>query len=53
MRQVYLRELAKFRSEVKAACASAGARYVLAATDRPLHEVLREALWPEEGTRWA
>jgi uncharacterized protein (DUF58 family) len=53
VRQVYLRELSKFRSEVKAACASAGARYVLAATDRPLHEVLREALWPEEGKRWA
>lgn len=53
VRQVYLRELSKFRSEVKAACASAGARYVLAATDRPLHEVLREALWPKDGTRWA
>jgi uncharacterized protein (DUF58 family) len=53
VRQVYLREVAAFRAQVKAACASAGARYVLAATDRPLHEVLREALWPEEGTRWA
>jgi uncharacterized protein (DUF58 family) len=53
VRQVYLREVSAFRSQVKAACASAGARYVLAATDRPLHEVLREALWPEEGSRWA
>lgn len=53
VRQVYLRELSAFRAQVKAACSSAGARYVLAATDRPLHEVLREALWPEEGSRWA
>jgi uncharacterized protein (DUF58 family) len=53
VRQVYLREVSAFRTQVKAACASAGARYVLAATDRPLHEVLREALWPEEGSRWA
>lgn len=53
VRQAYLRELSQFRAQAKAACASAGARYVLASTDRPLHEVLREALWPEEGTRWA
>jgi uncharacterized protein (DUF58 family) len=53
VRQVYLREVTAFRNQVKAACASAGARYVLAATDRPLHEVLREALWPEQGSRWA
>lgn len=53
VRQVYLRELASFRAQVKAACTSAGARYVLASTDRPLHEVLREALWPEQGTQWA
>jgi uncharacterized protein (DUF58 family) len=53
VRQSYLREVAAFRAEIKAACAAAGARYVLAATDRPLHEVLREALWPEEGSQWA
>jgi uncharacterized protein (DUF58 family) len=53
VRQAYLREVAAFRTQVKAACASAGARYVLAATDRPLHDVLREALWPEDGSQWA
>jgi uncharacterized protein (DUF58 family) len=53
LRQAYLRELGAFREEIKSACAAAGVRYVLAATERPLHEVLREALWPDEGSRWA
>lgn len=53
VQKAYLREVAAFRAQAKAACASAGARYVLAATDRPLHEVLREALWPEEHSQWA
>lgn len=53
IRSAYERELSKFRSDVEAACASAGARYVLAATTRPAAEVLREALGPKEGMRWA
>jgi hypothetical protein len=52
LRASYLQELHAFRARVQAACATAGARYVLAATDRPLHEVLREALAPEGGSRW-
>ena len=53
LRQSYLRELTAFCAEAKATCNAAGARYVLASTDRPLHDVLREALWPDEGSRWA
>jgi uncharacterized protein (DUF58 family) len=53
LRDAYLSELSKFRNEVKSACAAAGVRYVLASTDRPLHECLREALAPDEGSRWA
>jgi uncharacterized protein (DUF58 family) len=53
LRQAYLRELTAFCAEAKAACGAAGARYVLARTDLPLSEVLREALWPDEGSRWA
>jgi uncharacterized protein (DUF58 family) len=52
LREAYLRELEQFRGRVRAACAAAGARYVLAATDRPMHEVLREALTPESDARW-
>jgi uncharacterized protein (DUF58 family) len=53
LRDGYLSELSAFRASIKTACAAAGVRYVLASTDRPLHESLREALAPEEGTRWA
>jgi uncharacterized protein (DUF58 family) len=52
LRDGYLEELAAFRARVKSACGAAGARYVLASTERPLHEILREALAPEEGSRW-
>ncbi len=53
LREAYLRELEAFRGRVQAACATSGARYVLASTDRPLHEILREAIAPEGGSRWA
>jgi len=52
LRDSYLREVANFQARVRSACATGGARYVLASTDRPLHEVLREALAPEGGSRW-
>lgn len=52
LRDAYLQEISQFRARAQAACASAGARYVLASTDRPMHEVLREALAPEEGRAW-
>lgn len=52
LRESYLREMADFQTRVRSACASAGARYVLASTDRPLHEVLREALAPEGNSKW-
>lgn len=53
LREAYLRELGAFRARIKAACASAGARYVLASLERPLHEILREALTPDEARGWA
>jgi uncharacterized protein (DUF58 family) len=53
LRDAYLREVASFRANIRAACAAAGVRYVLASTDRPLHESMREALAPEDETRWA
>lgn len=53
LREAYLRELKAFRKRVQSDCTKAGARYVLASTDRPLHDVLREALSPEGTTRWA
>ncbi|MEY4515067.1 MAG: hypothetical protein RLZZ450_7189 [Pseudomonadota bacterium] len=52
LREAYMRELTTFRLGIKSACAAAGARYVLASLERPLHEVLREALAPDEGSRW-
>ena len=52
LRDGYLEEIAAFRARVRAACGMAGARYVLASMERPLHEILREALAPEEGSRW-
>lgn len=52
VRDAYLRELAAFRSRVRSACSVAGARYVLASLERPLHEILREAFAPEEASRW-
>lgn len=53
LRDAYLRELAAFLDNIKSACAAASARYVLASTDRPLHETLREALAPGEERKWA
>jgi uncharacterized protein (DUF58 family) len=44
LRDAYMRELAAFEKHVKSACLDARARYVLAATSRAPHEVLREAL---------
>jgi uncharacterized protein (DUF58 family) len=52
LREAYVRELTAFRMRIKSTCAAAGARYVLASMDRPLHEILREALAPEEGMKW-
>jgi len=52
LRDGYMRELSAFRARVKAACSAAGARYVLASMERPMHEILREALAPDEGMRW-
>ena len=52
LREAYLRELNAFRARVKNACAAAGARYVLASLERPMHEILREALDPDEGSQW-
>ncbi|MFT3922696.1 MAG: DUF58 domain-containing protein [Myxococcales bacterium] len=52
LRDGYLREVAAFQARVRNACAASGARYVLASTDRPMHEVLREALAPEGSSRW-
>jgi uncharacterized protein (DUF58 family) len=52
LRDAYLRELTAFRLGIKSACGAAGARYVLASLERPLHEVLREALAPDEASRW-
>jgi uncharacterized protein (DUF58 family) len=52
LREAYLRELTSFRVRIKASCAAAGARYVLASMERPMHEILREALAPDEAMRW-
>ncbi|MET0285734.1 MAG: DUF58 domain-containing protein [Polyangiales bacterium] len=52
LREAYLRELTSFRMRIKSSCAAAGARYVLASMERPMHEILREALAPDEGMRW-
>jgi uncharacterized protein (DUF58 family) len=52
LREAYLREINAFRTRIESACAAAGTRYVLASSDRPLHEILREALAPEGGSRW-
>ncbi|HEY6878196.1 MAG TPA: DUF58 domain-containing protein [Polyangiales bacterium] len=52
LREAYLRELTAFRTRVKTACAAAGARYVLASMERPMHEILREALAPDEVVQW-
>ncbi len=53
LRKAYLSEMDAFLQRCRAACTNAGARYVLAPTDRPLHETLREALSPESGSAWA
>ncbi|HEX5658689.1 MAG TPA: DUF58 domain-containing protein [Polyangiales bacterium] len=52
LREAYTRELTSFRMRIKSTCAAAGARYVLASMERPMHEILREALAPDEGMRW-
>jgi uncharacterized protein (DUF58 family) len=52
LREAYLRELTAFRTRIKTTCAGAGARYVLASMERPMHEILREALAPDEAMRW-
>ena len=52
LREGYLRELTAFRARIRSACSGAGARYVLASMERPLHEILREALAPDEASRW-
>jgi len=52
LREAYLRELTAFRLRIKAACGAAGARYVLASLERPMHEILREALAPDEASQW-
>lgn len=53
LRKAYLEEMAAFRKRCEDSCAHAGARYVLARTDRPLHDTLRDALSSEEAQRWA
>jgi len=52
LRKAYLEELANFKKRCEDACAHAGARYVLARTDRPLHDTLREALASDEAAAW-
>jgi uncharacterized protein (DUF58 family) len=52
LRDSYLREINTFRTRIESACAGAGTRYVLASTDRPMHEILHEALAPEGVSRW-
>lgn len=52
LRKAYLEEMSAFRKRCEEACAHAGARYVLARTDRPLHDILREALAAEEAAAW-
>lgn len=53
LREAYLREMLSFQKRVQQDCAAAGARYVSASTERPLHDVLRDALSPEGNSRWA
>lgn len=43
-REAYLRELGRFLDDCRTRCVSAGAYYTLARTDRPVHQVLAEAL---------
>ena len=52
LRESYLEELAAFQGRVKTACSVAGARYVLASLERAPYEILREALSPDDGSRW-
>ncbi len=52
VKKAYLRELAAFRERAQEACATAGARYVLARTDAALHDTLRAALTEARGP-WA
>ncbi len=50
-KKAYLREVEAFCARARDACASAGARYVLARTDAPLHDTLRSAL-QNPGDSW-
>jgi uncharacterized protein (DUF58 family) len=52
LRASYIRELAEFRHRVESCCLDASVRYVLAATSRAPHEILREALAGPGGTAW-
>jgi uncharacterized protein (DUF58 family) len=53
IRKAYRAELGVFLEQCKQRCVSAGARYTLARTDRPAHEVLASALLPSRRSGWA
>jgi uncharacterized protein (DUF58 family) len=53
VRTAYRAELAGFLEHCKQRCISAGARYALARTDRPVQEVLASVLLPMGRTGWA
>ncbi len=53
IRKAYRAELAGFLEASKQRCVSAGARYTLARTDRPVQEALASVLLPAGRTGWA
>jgi uncharacterized protein (DUF58 family) len=53
VRNAYRAELGIFLDHCKQRCISAGARYALARTDRPVQEVLASVLLPMGRTGWA
>jgi uncharacterized protein (DUF58 family) len=53
VRSAYLAELDAFLSQCKQRCLSAGARYTLARTDRPVETVLADVLLPARRAGWA
>ncbi|MEY4582897.1 MAG: hypothetical protein RL701_7600 [Pseudomonadota bacterium] len=52
VRAAYLAELASFLTQCKQRCLSAGARYTLARTDRPVEDVLAGVLLSARRTGW-
>jgi hypothetical protein len=52
VRAAYLSELASFLTQCKQRCLSAGARYTLARTDRPVEDVLAGVLLSARRTGW-